>query len=280
MLRSRSPWVVSVLAFGSSLALGESSSATVPSTLHLEEATKTTLSWSENATKLSATSGDDVNADSSVFRSSLAMIIVTELGDKTFFIAALLAMKHARLPVFLGCYGALAAMTVLSAGIGLAMPSILSQQYTHWAATALFFYFGSKLLYEALEMLRSGSGAGVSDELEEVEESLKEEPSGKGIKHSGHLAKAAFPLAIATQALTLTFVAEWGDRSQVSTIALAAGKDPLSVTLGGLVGHACCTGLAVVGGRAFASKISERSMLAAGGLLFLAFGVHALFVGA
>ena len=43
------------------------------------------------------------------------MIWVTELGDKTFFIAAILAMRFDRLIIFTGALGALAVMTVLSA---------------------------------------------------------------------------------------------------------------------------------------------------------------------
>ena len=48
------------------------------------------------------------------FVSSLSMIIVSELGDKTFFIAAIMAMRHPRLTVFSGAMTALAFMTVLS----------------------------------------------------------------------------------------------------------------------------------------------------------------------
>ena len=48
------------------------------------------------------------------FVASLSMVIVSELGDKTFFIAAIMAMRHSRLTVFLGAIGALALMTVLS----------------------------------------------------------------------------------------------------------------------------------------------------------------------
>ena len=36
------------------------------------------------------------------FANSLVMIIVTELGDKTFFIAAVLAMRQDRMAVYLG----------------------------------------------------------------------------------------------------------------------------------------------------------------------------------
>lgn len=58
-------------------------------------------------------------ADSSLgfwhaFIASVSVIIVSELGDKTWFIAAIMAMRHSRLTVFLGAMAALALMTVLS----------------------------------------------------------------------------------------------------------------------------------------------------------------------
>jgi putative Ca2+/H+ antiporter (TMEM165/GDT1 family) len=56
----------------------------------------------------------------------------------------------------------------------------------------------------------------------------------------------------------MTFLGEWGDRSQIATIAMAAGNDYWWVTLGALLGHACCTGVAVIGGRAIAGKVSLR----------------------
>ncbi|EER14265.1 conserved hypothetical protein [Perkinsus marinus ATCC 50983] len=38
----------------------------------------------------------------------------------------------------------------------------------------------------------------------------------------------------------MTFLAEWGDRSQISTIALASSKNPVGVTIGGVLGHCIC----------------------------------------
>ena len=52
---------------------------------------------------------------------------------------------------------------------------------------------------------------------------------------------------ILVQVFTLTFLAEWGDRSQVATIGLAASANVAGVTAGGCLGHALCTGAAVLG---------------------------------
>ena len=139
----------------------------------------------------------------------------------------------------------------------------------------------------------------------------------------------------------LTFLAEWGDRSQIATIALAAHKDPYGVTSGGVLGHSICTGftrvtecmlssvyltsifvpsnlnfcvclcvclcvsvsvsvpvsvsvsvtvcvcvcvcvcvylgLAVMGGRMMAERISEKHVAITGGLLFLMFAIYGVY---
>jgi len=80
-----------------------------------------------------------------------------------------------------------------------------------------------------------------------------------------------------SQSLSLTFLAEWGDRSQIATVALASHKEFFGVILGGCIGHAMCTGLACVGGKMLATKISEKSATIFGGSIFLVFGVHSLF---
>ena len=48
------------------------------------------------------------------FVASLSVIIVSELGDKTFFIAAIMAMRHSRVVVFSGAILALIIMTCIS----------------------------------------------------------------------------------------------------------------------------------------------------------------------
>ncbi len=57
----------------------------------------------------------------------------------------------------------------------------------------------------------------------------------------------------------MTFLAEWGDRSQIATIILGAREDPVGVCIGGVLGHSVCTFIAVMGGRMIAQRISIRT---------------------
>ncbi|KAK9818180.1 hypothetical protein WJX72_008306 [[Myrmecia] bisecta] len=235
-----------------------------------------------------------VNMDDVVegFLKSWGMILVSEIGDKTFFIAAVMAMKNRRRTVFAGAIGALATMTALSAAMGWAAPNLISKQYTHYGAVILFLAFGVRMLYETLF---GGDKEGES-ELEEVERELqlsKKEGSSNSLssasagdarspkRRPGGLKRflRRFLSPVLMEAFVLTFLAEWGDRSQIATIGLAASIDPYGVTLGGILGHMICTGVAVVGGRQLATRISERTVSILGGLLFLAFGLHELWYG-
>jgi putative Mn2+ efflux pump MntP len=78
--------------------------------------------------------------------SSFTVIIVSEIGDKTFLIAAILAMKHPRSVIFASGAAALVLMTVLSAGLGYAVPNLISRHYTQLLAAVLFLVFGIKMI--------------------------------------------------------------------------------------------------------------------------------------
>ncbi|XP_018334088.1 transmembrane protein 165-like [Agrilus planipennis] len=218
------------------------------------------------------------------FVASISVILVSELGDKTFFIAAIMAMKHPRLTVFTGAMTALAIMTVLSALFGW-VAKLIPRVYTFYISTALFAIFGLKMLKEAYHM----SGSEAQEELEEVQMDLRrrdEELERESLsdiesrtpKHQKGLAAFLAVSRIFLQALTLTFLAEWGDRSQLTTVLLSATEDVFGVITGGILGHFVCTGVAVIGGRLIAQKISVRTVTIIGGIVFLLFALSAFFV--
>lgn len=200
------------------------------------------------------------------FTASLLLITISELGDKTFFIAVILSMRHPRKWVFIGVVGALAAMTLISVGMGQVF-ALLPRSYTHSAAIALFLFFGIRLLWQARQM----SAQDDEDILDEATEAVEQ-----GEKN---LLRKPGSGAILFESFILTFLAEWGDRTQIATITLAAANNAVGVVIGAILGHAICALIAVWGGSLIAGKISERKITAIGGVLFLVFAVVALIEG-
>lgn len=80
------------------------------------------------------------------FTSGLIFISIAELGDKTFLIAALLAMRHRRRWVLLGTVLALALMTILSVAIGQLANQLLPETWVRWAEVAFFCNFWPEAL--------------------------------------------------------------------------------------------------------------------------------------
>lgn len=313
--------------------------------------------------------------DSKSFVAALSVILVSELGDKTFFIAAIMAMTHSRVTVYLAAMSALITMTVMSVGLGMTT-AIIPTSVTYYASIVLFFVFGFKMLWDAKSM----SGGEAQEEFKEVEKTIEpkknEELNGSpkaingsltsvngsisevngslsevdgtqqsrtvryvsnGLKDNGEdvpsevtidgVSKESetsprsqeitasnsgprrrrtgpvtdgtngpvigspsfgtrfrenlvtFASLVFVKTFTMTFVAEWGDRSQITTVILAAKEDPLSVSTGALVGHGICSLIAVVAGRLVAFCISARTVTIVGGILFIGFAIFALVMG-
>ncbi len=201
------------------------------------------------------------------FYQAFSLIFLSEIGDKTFFIAGLLAMKTSRLVSFVGSLGALAVMTVISVCIGQlfhAVPSGFTNglPLDDYAAVAAFTFFGIKTLKEAFDIEDSEGGESTMDE--ELADAQDAVENSKTITET-----TAWAQIIST--FGLVFAAEFGDRSFLATIALGAAQNPFSVAFGAVVGHAVATAIAVAAGATIAKYISEKVIGYIGGGLFLVF---------
>lgn len=203
-------------------------------------------------------------AGGSGFVQAFLLIFLSELGDKTFFIAGLLAAKFSRMISFVGSIGALSVMTILSTAVGnifRRIPQGISQglPISDYVAVASFTYFGARTLYDAFK-LPAGDSSGIEEEKKEAEEAVA------GVKKG-------FALAAIAQTFGLVFAAEIGDRSCISTIALAASLNPVAVALGAIIGHALATGVAVTSFSFISKYLSEKVIGYIGGSLFLLFAI-------
>lgn len=239
---------------------------------------------------------------------SFTSIAATEIGDKTFIVAALMAMRHPRFQVFTAAFSALFVMTILSGLTGHAVGAAISKKWSALLAAALFLIFGAKSLKEGAEMDPS---QGTSEEIREVQAELEEKevdmsranghkrisslspdvleagrvsrsrsrsrmapprkspstsPSPSGTRPTvastiGSI-KNLLSLVLSpawVETFSMTFVGELGDRSQIATVAMAAGQEYYWIMVGATLGHCVCTAGAVLGGSALAGRISMRT---------------------
>jgi len=251
------------------------------------------------------------------FIASISVIVVSEIGDKTFFIAAIMAMRHSRLIIYTGAMSALGAMTVLSALLGNIVTKFIPRIYTYYLSSILFAGFGIKMLKDGYGMSPDEG----TDELEEVQHEVEKaeatddlesgdgEATNNAVKENQQQPRLSQKSTISNitaiirryvspifmQACIMTFLAvstsrryvhifilsvfkEWGDRSQITTIVLAASENLLGVIIGGTIGHGLCTGVAVIGGRFIAQRISPKTVTLVGGVVFLCFAFSAFFI--
>jgi putative Ca2+/H+ antiporter (TMEM165/GDT1 family) len=103
------------------------------------------------------------------FIASISVIVVSEIGDKTFFIAAIMAMRHSRLIIYSGAMSALGAMTILSALLGNIVTKFVPRIYTYYLSSILFACFGIKMLKDGYGM----SADEGTDEYEEVQHEVE-----------------------------------------------------------------------------------------------------------
>ena len=82
---------------------------------------------------------------------AFALIFLSEIGDKTFFIAALLAMRVGKWLSFTGSVAALSLMTVISVAMGVVFKNVPDQFSSsipigQYLGIALLVYFGLKTI--------------------------------------------------------------------------------------------------------------------------------------
>ncbi len=182
------------------------------------------------------------------FASALGLIALLELGDKTQIVTISLATRHPWTGVLAGAVLGLVAATAIGAAVGGVLAATLGAWLTYIKIVGgiLFIFIGVWTVVQAVR----------HHYREEPEETAKEKRS-----------------AFATAA-SFNFLAEFGDKTQIAVVILAATYDaPVSVFLGGSAGLALIAVSSVVIGSGLARVLSERWLRLISTVLFIVAGV-------
>ena len=184
----------------------------------------------------------------SAFLISLAVVALSEMGDKTQLLALLLAAKFRKpVPILIAIFLATLVNHGVSAVLGQWITTVLSPVVLLWIVSLGFIAMAVWML--------------IPDELGDESESIN-----KWQKYG-----------VFSETFVLFFLAEIGDKTQIATVALAARFDSIGwVTLGTTLGIMLVNAPAVFIGNKLAEKLPISLIHKIGALVFLVIGLAAL----
>jgi len=147
--------------------------------------------------------------------------------------------------VFLGASAAFVLLNVVAVSVGAAASLAVPEQVLAILVVLLFSFFGIKALLER------------GDEDQQVDEL------------SGH--------GVFIVAFLMIFLAELGDKTQLTVAALGAATNPVAVYIGATLALITTTLLGVLGGKWLTRRVSAVTLHRIGGILFLAFAAWVMY---
>lgn len=188
---------------------------------------------------------------------ALGASFVAEFGDKSQLLVLGFATRHAALPVIVGLAVAAAVVQGISVAIGVAAGSVLPAEAVAVVAGIVFLVVAAWTLRDAGEPGEDSHG-GDADAV------------ASGSPHRSLVVLAAVVAGT-------FFLGELGDKTMLTTLALAARQDPLATWLGATAGMVGANLVAVVVGSQLGRHLSPVAVRRGSAALLAAFGI--LLVG-
>lgn len=188
---------------------------------------------------------------------ALGATFAAEFGDKSQLLVLAFATRHAALPVLGGITVAAAFVQGISVLVGAMVGTALP-------ATAVAVVAGFAFLAVAAWTLREGD--------EEDDDAEGDAVRGPGPRHRS-------PLTLAAMVAGTFVLAELGDKTMLTTFALAARQDPVATWTGATAGMVGANLVAVVVGNQVGRRVPQQLVRRGSAALFALFGLL-LLVGA
>lgn len=177
------------------------------------------------------------------------LVLLAELGDKTQLVALTTAVRFGAKKTLAVFACVLVVLQTISVSLGVVLSGLLPERASTVAVGLIFIGFG---------VWTWASAEGADDVRGPVEQSRR-----------GLLgAAAAF------------FLAELGDKTMITTAALAAERNVVAVWIGSFAAMLTAAGVAALVGRRLAQKLPTAVIVRAGAVGFVCFGVASLLVAA
>ena len=210
---------------------------------------------------------------------SFTVIFLSEIADKTFILVLIFSLKMHWLPLIITSMLAMAFMNILAIAGGYAVILFIPKNVIDWIGFCCFLFFGLFCVYEGLTM----ESKSIKEEYEEEKinrnntnkdyQLIDNENQNKEIDSDN---KSIW--ALCAELFGLLCINELGDRSQISTVTIAAVYNLSAVLIGTMVAYFVTIIIATFLGHFIGKFLTEKMMTIIGGFVFIGFACQIAYI--
>jgi Ca2+/H+ antiporter, TMEM165/GDT1 family len=200
----------------------------------------------------------------SALLTTILLVFIAELGDKSQLLAVSLGARHRLAPIMFGAILAFAVTNLISATAGGLIATAVPTSVIAYASGIIFLGFGVWMLWPVVRP--SAAEEPDADSIGEPTSERETAPSGAWLR-------------VASVAFISMFFAEFGDKTMLVSATLAARSNIVVVWVGATIAITLSTLIGVSLGRFLTGKISERAVKIGSSSLFILVGLVMIIGG-
>jgi putative Ca2+/H+ antiporter (TMEM165/GDT1 family) len=204
---------------------------------------------------------------------SFLIIFLSEIADRTFILVLIYSLKMHWVPLILTSLFAMYFMNLLAIVAGYTVILLVPRSLIDWIGFFCFLLFGIFCVYEGLNMESKSVTEEYEEEIQRTESNyllVSDENKEQNNKES--------TWKLCLELFGFLCLSEFGDKSELSTVTIAAVYNIYGVLIGTMLAYFCAIAIAAFLGHWAGKFLTEKMMNIIGGILFIGFAVQILII--
>ena len=204
---------------------------------------------------------------------SFLIIFLSEIADRTFILVLIYSLKMHWVPLILTSLFAMYFMNLLAIVAGYTVILLVPRSLIDWIGFFCFLLFVFFCVYEGLNMESKSVTEEYEEEIQRTESNyllVSDENKDQNNKES--------TWKLCLELFGFLCLSEFGDKSELSTVTIAAVYNIYGVLIGTMLAYFCAIAIAAFLGHWAGKFLTEKMMNIIGGILFIGFAVQILII--